>query len=100
MPVLFKKKDEAAPEAVQSIAPEQMSRKQLIEAMMADRLDPAVSIRPVMENLLLNGHKGFNNMSDAELLDEVLNMATFPDEERITPQSQDTILPVSKAENT
>ncbi|ATS92375.1 hypothetical protein DLP05_134 [Stenotrophomonas phage vB_SmaS_DLP_5] len=97
MPVSFKQREPVQQDSVQSIAPEQMSRQQLIAAMMEDRLDPACSIRPVMQNLLLNGHKGFNNMSDAELLDEVLNMGTFPEEERILPKSQASILPVNKA---
>lgn len=73
--------------------PTEMTRRELIAACLEDRLDPACSIRPVMERLLLKGFVGFENMSDRELLDEVLNRETLPGEERV-PVPEEVLLPI------
>lgn len=79
--------------AVQSIAPEDQPRAKLIEFLLEDRLDPACNIRPVMKDILLNGRKGFNNMTDEELRHLVRNRETLPGEPEIPPPEQ-KILPV------
>ena len=48
-------------------APPKRTRMQLIALLLEDRLEPAIKFAPVAKSLLLDGFKGFNNMTDDEL---------------------------------
>lgn len=84
MPVKFNKSPPA--DAVQSIA-QPLTRQQLIDALLEDRFEPSYKIKPVMENYLLKGFVGFQNMTDEQLL------AMWKEDHEPAPEISANILP-------